>query len=767
MADMDATPGEGAAVGGPSVSLREALTAFPIPCEAGANAAMAVRPLLRRMRLRVAPGVAPGAEPAAGLELTACDLGYLVEQVDAFSGQPGLKPGDAIVAAGGWQLVGSVPEDVEKFFGAAFCDGAELLVGVQSLLVQWPVSDVSLEVQRVFAMALEFPSAPMANCQGMAGGSAVQERPGGATSGPLCHDDADDGVVVRKDGHGAECKRPGAVWSGARGRPGVRHGAYQFEVRLESACLLRVGWATSFSKRALGKDARSFGFGGTAMKSSGGKFEQYGEVFDGRNGAVVGCLVDRRDPHRQTISFSLDGRNLGEAFGVPDSLADVPLFPAICGRGEWQAACCWFDLAFPEVGYCPLAEALAAGDAVTGPQRAPEPPMGIPINEGRSAVQQGSRVVLQVLSGAWQGRHICEVLDVDAGGCYLRHEEDNFKEHLPWGFLNGTRYRMQVLPQEPAIAKIGPLEAPAEEVPCEQKCCRQQVEDLSSIILAIVQLLDARQLQAVDASLSDRQHALVAWLASRTEEEGALPCVEASVAGLAGSAALREWLGAVGLAGSAAEAVQAWCTSQGAASLQEVVEHREDLLAAIPELAVPQRRARLMAPAAAKAADLAIARSCAGELTALLMELAACLSDEQVDAADAGLSAKQRALVAWLAARGGEEGVVPTTASHVSRRDGHLLRVAACLGPAASLSRCEACRQPFRSGKSCEEDGNLYCEECWREWEDVETQPAAVKGVGDKPATRGHGRGGSWSGASTASSADDSETSQEEADEDR
>ena len=56
---------------------------------------------------------------------------------------------------------------------------------------------------------------------------------------------------------------------------GVRcGGAYQYEVELKNECLLRVGWAALEGRRALGTDERSFGYGGTGMKSNCGKFEQ-------------------------------------------------------------------------------------------------------------------------------------------------------------------------------------------------------------------------------------------------------------------------------------------------------------------------------------------------------------------------------------------------------------------------------------------------------------------------------------------------------------
>merc|ERR1711920_788563 len=121
-------------------------------------------------------------------------------------------------------------------------------------------------------------------------------------------------------------------------------------------------------RRLVGKDGRSFGYGGTGMKSTRGNFEPYGEKFEGRSGAIVTCLLDRSDPENQTISFCVNGSNQGVAFQVPAKMADLPLFPAICGRGTWRAACRFGNLSFPVEGYGSLVQALQRGDAVAGPQ---------------------------------------------------------------------------------------------------------------------------------------------------------------------------------------------------------------------------------------------------------------------------------------------------------------------------------------------------------------------------------------------------------------
>lgn len=60
--------------------------------------------------------------------------------------------------------------------------------------------------------------------------------------------------------------------------------------RVDDEGLCRFGWATPRANFNLGTDAFGYGFGGTGMKSHGGKFEKYGEPF--AKGDSVGCRLD-------------------------------------------------------------------------------------------------------------------------------------------------------------------------------------------------------------------------------------------------------------------------------------------------------------------------------------------------------------------------------------------------------------------------------------------------------------------------------------------
>jgi len=318
-----------------------------------------------------------------------------------------------------------------------------------------------------------------------------------AVSGPLVlglvSSDGDACVSISTDGLHATSTPEAArnAWHGVRGRPGVLRGKYQFEVKLMSESLLRVGWGALRTKRALGNDAHSFGYGGTAKKSNSAKYEDYGEKYEGQIGTVLSCLIDRQE---QTISFSINGRNLGIAFNIPTDCADVPLFLAICGKGAWEASCAYADLAFPEPGYRPLAEALAARDAVPGQSLSGTlaAPKGALVVTARSTqegvlkdqleaiaqatcipvegVVPGRRVVLHVNSGPWQGWYPCEVVDSDPRGCYLRHDSDGYTENVPWAFLNSGKYTMELLEssQDVELAVPVPVESTPPEGPTGQ-----------------------------------------------------------------------------------------------------------------------------------------------------------------------------------------------------------------------------------------------------------------------------------------------------------
>lgn len=545
---------------------------------------------LRRAQLRVAPDV------GAGLELFPCERGFLVEEVDCSPGQPDLKAKDVIVAIGVTPLFGLEAEEIEHHFGAGFHDGANVIVGEEAAVAQ-----LSLEaLKRATEFLLDPIAAELQPCV-----DPIIEAPPG-----LCAFDADDGVEVHEDRAGASCRCLQAeTWSGVRGRPGMLKGMYQYEVEVVGACLLRVGFATIAAKRALGKDGRSFGYGGTGMKSTGGNFEAYGEKFNGDSGAVVTCLLDRRDPEHQTISFCVNGSNQGVAFDIPVNMADLPLFPALCGRGSWSAICRFEDLTFPADGYAPLAEALQAGDAIAGPQGASKPPPGLPACEAHNLVQPGQRVALYVHIGSWQGWHPCQVVDVDALGCYLRHEEDNYTETIPWLYLSGGQYRLELLPQKEVST-----EAPSHDL----DDLRSSFSELQSIFLQVATKIPETVRDKIDATLNPKEQAFIMWLASNSSDQHFdFHTSQYSDTNFASSFALKEWLHALQLSAHA-DAISTWCKEQGAVCLSELVENRQELAGAMNNALSPTECSRLLSQAAEEAAEGVALRSHSSELASLL-----------------------------------------------------------------------------------------------------------------------------------------------------
>eukprot|EP00419_Tripos_fusus_P004773 CAMPEP_0172681552 /NCGR_PEP_ID=MMETSP1074-20121228/17527_1 /TAXON_ID=2916 /ORGANISM="Ceratium fusus, Strain PA161109" /LENGTH=760 /DNA_ID=CAMNT_0013500075 /DNA_START=6 /DNA_END=2288 /DNA_ORIENTATION=- len=659
--------------------------------------------LLRRAKLCV------DTQFGAGLELITCAYGYLVDSVETVPGQPDLRVGDVIMAIGSELLVDlPSPDDLERGFALAFHDRAVLVVGSHEHLLEYPASNLKEDVAWLL-----MPS-PVANAS--VGASCNQQQLSGTLGFSI--NDTDTGVEVAEGGmHVANVAAAGQGWSGARGRPGVFTGAYQFEVELTTACLIRAGWAASTSKRCLGKDSRSFGYGGTAMRSHAGKFEPYGDVFEGRCGAVITCVLDRRGPHRQTISYRLDGRCLGVAFEVPAELANLPLFPAICGRGQWQVRCRFAQLSFPgEDGGCfDLAVARSAGDASEGPCCGLRPALGVPILDDISAVCVGCRVALHVLSGAYDGWHVCMVADVDDTGCYLHHEEDGFTEYLPWSYLKGARYKMELLPT--GIDGFAIESTDLETV-------LDRFSELKTLIMSISQRLTEQQVEAIDQHLVPGQRALIQWLAACHGDAATMLDAEVPNVDLSSSVSLQEWLGILELTRHAC-LVREWCDQQGAASLAEILDNREDLASAILNLSQSERD-RLLGPSAAEAAILVVVRMQTRELEKMLLIIASRITCDQWLEIEGDIAPHGQVLIARLhSMRAGaataasslarEHGVITSGVACVSRRDAKLMDTAKRWG---SKDLCQSCGRTCTHGHVSQDDTAFYCSDCWSAWEE-------------------------------------------------
>lgn len=160
-------------------------------------------------------------------------------------------------------------------------------------------------------------------------------------------------------------------WSGLRATGTVMRGRAMFEISIVSAGLVRVGWATPYSSFELGKDARSFGYGGTGKKSFNRIFTDYGAPFG--DGDTIGCLVDR---DQRTIQFSKNGTMFPVAFEIPSSLDSTPLKPAVCGKRFKVKLRSSPPFQFPVTGYSavlpePPRPAQPASGTTTSNERTP------------------------------------------------------------------------------------------------------------------------------------------------------------------------------------------------------------------------------------------------------------------------------------------------------------------------------------------------------------------------------------------------------------
>ncbi|XP_069799475.1 heterogeneous nuclear ribonucleoprotein U-like protein 1 [Dendropsophus ebraccatus] len=117
------------------------------------------------------------------------------------------------------------------------------------------------------------------------------------------------------------------LWSGARATHGVNRGRVCFEIKIKEEIavghlpasepdphVVRVGWSLDSCSTQLGEEMYSYGYGGTAKKSTNSKFETYGETFAEND--VIGCFVDFEARGDIELSFSKNGRYLGTAFRV-------------------------------------------------------------------------------------------------------------------------------------------------------------------------------------------------------------------------------------------------------------------------------------------------------------------------------------------------------------------------------------------------------------------------------------------------------------------
>ena len=143
----------------------------------------------------------------------------------------------------------------------------------------------------------------------------------------VSNNDKDNIVIVAANGLSANSNAD-KQWAGARATHGVKGGKCFYEATVKGAGICRVGFSTMAAHHELGRDMHGFGYGGTGMKSLNNAFEAYGEKYG--NGDVIGCALDLDE---STISFYKNGKALGVAFQLPDSMVGMAIFPAFVLKG--------------------------------------------------------------------------------------------------------------------------------------------------------------------------------------------------------------------------------------------------------------------------------------------------------------------------------------------------------------------------------------------------------------------------------------------------
>lgn len=170
-------------------------------------------------------------------------------------------------------------------------------------------------------------------------------------------------VAVNEEGDVVQCRHP-SIWQGVRATRGVASGKWYFVAQPQDEGICRVGWSSMYAQLNLGTDARGFGYGGTAMKSFGGKFDSYGDKYT--MGDEVCCMLSFEVGEdvaegKVVLSFLKNGRELGKAFEiawVELGLQHLCLKPAIAMRNaqvqvDFGRRCAKAE----KMGYRPIADA--------------------------------------------------------------------------------------------------------------------------------------------------------------------------------------------------------------------------------------------------------------------------------------------------------------------------------------------------------------------------------------------------------------------------
>ncbi|KAI0567325.1 RNA helicase [Gracilaria domingensis] len=167
---------------------------------------------------------------------------------------------------------------------------------------------------------------------------------------------SDDRTVAQSRHH--------AIWEGVRATKGVCQGKWYYVAKMRDDGICRVGWSSRHAQLNLGTDLRGFGYGGTAMKSHGAKFDPYGEKYG--KGDVICCMIEfvqhsNVNQSKVSISFMKNDKELGTAFSVPWShlgMENITLYPAVAFRnGEVETDFQEASRKAEQMGFKPIREA--------------------------------------------------------------------------------------------------------------------------------------------------------------------------------------------------------------------------------------------------------------------------------------------------------------------------------------------------------------------------------------------------------------------------
>jgi len=259
--------------------------------------------------------------------------------------------------------------------------------------------------------------------------------------------------------------------------------------------------------------------------------------------------------------------------------------------------------------------------------------------------------------------------------------------------------------------------------PATLETALERFAELEKLMLSISQRLTEQQVEAIDQQFVPRQHALIEWLAACQSDAKTMLDSEVPDANLSSSASLQEWLGILELTRHA-QVVREWCDQQGAASLAEILDNREELAAALLDPSQSERD-RLLSQLATEAATLVVVRMQTRDLEKMLLIAASRVANGQWLEIEGVIGLHGQALIARLHcmkaiatavahSSANEHGVITTGATCVSRRDAKLIERAT---HGASKDLCQGCGCTCTHGHVDQDARALYCSDCWSAWE--------------------------------------------------